>query len=117
MESREAVLWLLAHMGRKGSNRTGVLGLKQGVGIEIAFCPGIVELLVLQPFRCSDPLAPAPEHKIADRSPAKILDSLGQLRADADTGAELFVRRFKTRCHVDRIAVRGVVEKSSTSEI
>ena len=117
MESGEAVLWLLAHMSRKGSNRAGILGLKQGVRIEIAFCRGIVELLFLQRFECSDHLAPASEHKIADRPPAKILDSPGQLRADADTGAKLFVRDFKTRCHVDRIAISGVVEKSTAAEI
>src|SRR5215470_17189838 len=117
MESREAVLWLLAHMGRKGSNRAGILGLKQGVRIEIAFCRGIVELLFLQRFECPDHLTPAPQHKIADWPPTKILDTFGQFRADADAGTELLVCRFKTRGNVDRIAIGGVVEKPTAAEI
>src|SRR5262249_62042531 len=66
---------------------------------------------------CSNDLASAPQHEVADRSPAEFLDSLGQLRADANTGAELFVGRFKPRCYVDRIAIGGVVEKSTATEV
>src|SRR6476661_4053083 len=78
MKSCEAILRLLADISRKGRNRTGILGLKQGVRVEIAFCRRVVELFFPQRFECSDHLSPAPQHKIADRPPAKILDSLGE---------------------------------------
>src|SRR5262249_10157771 len=108
---------LLADMGRKGRNRTCVLGLKQGVRIEIAFCRWIVELFFLQRFECSDHLAPAPQYKIADRPPTKILDSLGELRADTDPGAELFVALSNTLCPLKFIAGGGEDKKPTPAKI
>src|SRR6476659_7661790 len=117
MKSCEAILRLLADMSRKGRNRTGILGLKQGVRIEVAFCSSVVELFFLQRFERPDHLTPTPQHKIADWPPTKILDPFGQLRTDADAGTELLVCRLKTRGNVDRIAIGGVVEKPTAAEI
>ena len=58
---------------------------------------------------------PASQHKVADRSAAKHPGR--ELRADTNTGAELFVSRFQPRGDVNRVAIGRVIEEPASAEI
>src|ERR1043166_6348576 len=117
MESGQTVLRLLANVSRKSRDGAGVSCLQQRKGIEIAFGGGIIILLFRKGLESAYHLASASQDKIADRPPVKLLHPFRQGRADANTGAELFVSRFEARCHIDGIAVGRVVEKPAAPKI
>src|SRR5580692_6314227 len=117
MKSGERIVGMLANMRCKSRHCTGIAGFKLRVCIDITFGPGRLVLLDAQRFECVERGTLAPENEITHRPAAKFRGFGRERSADAYAGAELLVCSFQTRRDIDRIAIGGVVEEATASEI
>jgi hypothetical protein len=62
-------------------------------------------------------LAAATQDQIAQWPVLKVLRALGERGTDADPGPQKLVGSLQSRCGIDGVAVRGVVEEAAPAEI
>ena len=117
VEARELIVRLLADMRCECGDCAGIAGLQLGKGLQIALCRWVFVLFDPKRLEGTQRLGPAPQHQIADRSAAEVLDLRREGCADANAGAELLVGGFQPRRDVDGVAIGGVVEEAAAAEI
>ena len=108
---------LLADVCGKGSKGTRVTCFQFAKGIQVTCCCRIIKLLYLQRLKRLERLRFASEDQIANRSATEIPNFVCESCANANASTELFVGLFEASGNVNRITIRGVVEKTAATKI
>ena len=83
MEAREAVVVAHADEGREGGHRAGLVCLELRESTEIDARGALVEIGLGQRLEGAQRLGPPAQDKVADGSPAEVLGTIRDGRADA----------------------------------
>src|SRR5262249_17380754 len=117
MEACEPVLGIFAHMRREARNRARIARFQFGKCLQIAFRGRMLVYIDRKRLERAQRLGFASEHQVTNRPTPEILSFRGEGRTDTNPGRQLFVCGLESCCHVDGVAIGGVIEESATTKI
>ena len=117
VEARKRILRLLANVGCKGCDRSGITCFQLGERVDIALRGRVFVLFGPKRFQSTNGFRPTSEHQVSNRAPLKAGCFVCECRTHADAGAKLLVGGFEPRGNINGIAIGRVVEEAASSKI